>query len=99
MAKYKLTNQAVVDLNEIWEYTFLEWSEQQADKYYDSLLTSCEEIANNPSLGRSYQGVRKDLFGVSVNKHIVFYRIINENLIEITRILHERMDIESRLEE
>ncbi len=30
MAEYKLTNQAVVDLNGIWEYTFFEWSEQQA---------------------------------------------------------------------
>ncbi len=97
MAKYKLTNQAVVDLNGIWEYTFFEWSEQQADKYYNSLLKSCEEIANNPSLGKNYQGVRKDLFGVPSSKHIVFYRIINESLVEITRILHERMDIESRL--
>lgn len=27
MAKYELTNKAVVDLNEIWEYTIENWSE------------------------------------------------------------------------
>ncbi len=99
MTQYKLTNQAVVDLNGIWEYTFVEWSEQQADKYYNSLLESCEEIATNPNLGRNYQGIREDLFAVQSNKHIIFYRIIDENLIEITRILHQSMDIESRFKE
>jgi len=35
MAKYELTNKAVADLNGIWEYTFENWSENQADRYYD----------------------------------------------------------------
>ncbi len=30
MAKYELTNKAVADLNEIWEYTLENWSENQA---------------------------------------------------------------------
>ncbi len=97
MAKYRLTNQAVVDLNKIWEYTFFEWSEQQADKYYNALLGICKDIANNPSLGRSYQGTRKGLLGIQANKHLIFYRIIAEGMVEIIRILHERMDIESKL--
>ncbi len=32
MAKYKLTNKAVKDLANIWNYTFEAWSERQADK-------------------------------------------------------------------
>ena len=39
MAEYKLTNKAVEDLNDIWEYTIEKWSEEQADKYYNLLLT------------------------------------------------------------
>ena len=31
MAKYELTNKAIEDLTEIWEYTVDKWSEQQAD--------------------------------------------------------------------
>ena len=33
MAKYHLTNKAVDDLSEIWDYTYEVWSENQADKY------------------------------------------------------------------
>lgn len=31
MGKYKLTNKAVNDLTEIWNYTCYKWSENQAD--------------------------------------------------------------------
>lgn len=34
MFNYELTNKAHEDLNEIWNYTFDEWSEEQTDKYY-----------------------------------------------------------------
>jgi len=99
MAEYKLTNKAVVDLSKIWEYTFEVWSEKQADKYYDGLITNCEEIAKNPDLGKNYKGISKQLFGKKSNRHIIFYRILDENYIEITRILHERMDIKRRITE
>lgn len=99
MAEYKLTNKAVEDLNQIWEYTIYKWSERQADNYYNLLLDSCQNIADNPSLGRNYDGVKKELFGVKTNRHIVFYRKISNEYVEITRILHERMDLKNRLNE
>jgi len=99
MAKYELTNKAVEDLTGIWEYTIEKWSEQQADKYYNLLLDSCQDIANNPELGKNYDGITKDLFGLKTNWHIVFYRKRINQPIEITRILHERMDLKNRLSE
>ena len=50
MAKYYLTNKAVDDLTKIWDYTIETWSETQAEKYYDLLLASCHDLANNPEL-------------------------------------------------
>jgi len=94
---YQLTNKAVDDLAEIWNYTFEKWSEEQADKYYSLLLDSCQAIANNPDLGKSYFGVATNLFGLKTNRHIIFYRKIVDQPIEITRILHERMDLQNRL--
>lgn len=99
MAKYKLTNKAVEDLSTIWDYTFEVWSEKQADKYYDGLLSSCEEIGENPQLGKSYKGISKQLLGVETNRHIIFYRILKQDYVEITRILHERMDLKKRITE
>lgn len=52
MATYKLTNRAVEDLANIWEYTLNKWSEQQADKYYRLILTNCQNIADNPTIGK-----------------------------------------------
>lgn len=99
MAKYYLTNKAVEDLADIWNYTCETWSESQADKYYQSLLESCREIANKPTIGKNYQNLEKSLFGFHVNKHIIFYREHSEEVVEITRILHEMMDLKNRVKE
>jgi toxin ParE1/3/4 len=99
MSQYKLTNKAVEDLNNIWEYTIEKWSEEQADKYYNLLLSCFQEIANNPAIGKNYQGIKKDLFGLKASKHIIFYRKSIDMSIEITRILHGRMDLKNRINE
>ncbi|MCE7993924.1 MAG: type II toxin-antitoxin system RelE/ParE family toxin [Roseivirga sp.] len=99
MAEFKLTNKAVDDLSQIWDYTFEVWSENQADKYYKMLILNCQEIANNPHLGKRYNGITPDLLGMKVNRHIIFYRTLNEDYVEITRILHERMDLKKRITE
>jgi toxin ParE1/3/4 len=52
MGIYYLSNKAVEDLSEIWEYTFDVWSEDQADKYYEFLLSTCQELAHNPEKGK-----------------------------------------------
>lgn len=44
MANYHLTNKAVEDLTNIWEYTVDMWSEQQADNYYNTLINSFHKI-------------------------------------------------------
>ena len=97
MSEYKLTNKAVQDLSQIWEYTFEIWSENQANKYYEILISNCQEIANNPDVGKNYDEITPGLLGLKTNRHIIFYRILDENYIEITRILHERMDLKSKL--
>ena len=99
MAEYKLTNKAVEDLSKIWDYTFEVWSEKQADKYYGGLISNFEEIAENPELGKNYEGISKQLLGLKANRHIIFYRTLNEDYVEITRILHERMDLKKRIAE
>lgn len=99
MAKYYLTNKAVVDLTNIWNYTFDEWSERQADTYYQLIIDTFNEIAKNPQSGKNYEGMQVDLHGLRVERHIVFYRIIDVDRIEITRILHQRMDLKKRIKE
>lgn len=97
MANFYFTNKAVNDLTQIWDYTFENWSEKQADKYYNDLLNACKRIAVNSDLGRKYIKVIPDLLGLHINRHIIFYRRIDSDFVEITRILHEKMDLKKRI--
>jgi len=95
MANSKFTNKAVYDLAQIWNHTLNKWSEDQADRYYNMLLENCKVIAINPEIGKNYSGVTDNLFGFRAGRHIIFYRRIEDNEVEITRILHEQMDIKN----
>ncbi|MDD7915904.1 type II toxin-antitoxin system RelE/ParE family toxin [Polaribacter ponticola] len=99
MAKVNIRQKANDDLNDIWSYTFENWSENQADKYYMMLKLSCENIGENPEIGKVYNGISKNLLGLKSGKHIIFYYSISVNEIEVVRILHERMDLKNKLTE
>ncbi|MGV8946850.1 MAG: type II toxin-antitoxin system RelE/ParE family toxin [Lutibacter sp.] len=99
MAKVVLRQEASNDLNDIWEYTFVKWSEIQADIYYATIKLSCKGIGENPNIGKEYFGVSRNLLGLKSGKHIIFYHLISEDKIEVIRILHERMDLKNRLTE
>lgn len=97
MAKFHFTNKAVEDLTEIWDYTIETWSEKQADKYYELLLSACGELAKNPTLGKNYEIITKGILGYKTGEHIIFYMILSKNEIEVVRILHGMMDLKSKL--
>ncbi len=100
MADLLFSNKAVEDLANIWDHTVKTWSEAQADKYYTQLVDTCREIAGSTRpLGREYSEIMSGLFGCRTGKHIVFYRSVSEDAVEIVRILHERMDLERRMGE
>ena len=99
--KYKISSKAQSDLINIWEFTFDNWSIDQADRYYKLLIDKIKEICQKPDLGRRYDNIRKYYWGVNVKSHIIFYKIndAGEGTIEVIRILHQRMDLLSRLKE
>jgi len=49
MAKFFLTNKAVEDLSEIWDYPYETWSEMQADKYYSLLIDTSKKLPIPPA--------------------------------------------------
>lgn len=97
MGSYQLTNIAVQDLSEIWEYTVNTWSEKQADKYYFMLLDTCQELAEGKVVGKNYPEINNEIFGFRAGQHILFYRTLTANKIEIARILHAQMDLRNKI--
>ena len=95
---YKISKQAEIDLENIWLYTFEEWSIEQADYYFDLIMNEIEYISENPKSGKDYNEIRKGYFRSRVKSHFIFYRInFKEENIEIIRILHQQMDVESHI--
>lgn len=99
MAKYFFTNKAVEDLSNIYEYTYQSWSENQADKYYEELISFCQMLSENPNIGKNYSEIASDIFAFLTNRHIIFYRILDIDKIEITRIITANMDLKSRIKD
>ncbi len=97
MAKYRLTNEAVKDLEEIWSYTKQKWSLEQADRYYNLIIDEIEFVSSNPLLGRSIDHVKEGFRSTKVKSHLVFYKQHNDDTILIVRILHQNMDCEKRM--
>jgi toxin ParE1/3/4 len=97
MAKFSFSNRALDDLIEIWDYTAEEWSENQAEKYYNLIMASCMDLANNPQLGKSYNIISQNLLGYKCGEHIIFYQEIVQNEIEIARVLHGMMDLKNKI--
>ena len=96
--RYNISNEATKDLENIWLYTFETWSVDQADRYYNLLMDEIEYIAQNPDSGKDYSHIRKGYWTTRVKSHFIFYKIdIVRSRIEIIRILHQQVDIDTRL--
>ena len=98
MPKVRYSNKAVEDLTSIWEYTFSEWSENQADEYYELLISACNRVLYRTIISnRSYEEITDGLLGIRVGHHVIFYNIMDNDDVMVIRILHERMDIKRHL--
>src|SRR5436189_3225446 len=90
-----ISKKAVSDLEEVWLYTVEKWSVEQADRYYNLIVDEINYISRNINAGKSMEHVRKGYRASKVKSHLIFYRVQNDT-VEVIRILHERMDIENR---
>lgn len=79
------------DLINIWQYSYREHGELQADKYYDELIAVMDTIKYNPNIGVSCDHIRKGYRQYKINSHVIFYRQ-TKNTIRIVRVLHKSMN-------
>lgn len=94
--KFRISKRAIEDLENIWHYTSNKWSVEQADRYYRLIIEEIQNISTNQVIWVSADHIRKGYFKAKVNSHLIFYRKTND-IVEVIRILHQRMDIENRL--
>ena len=97
---FKISVKASKDIEQIWLYTIEHWSLEQADRYINQIFDEIEYLSEHPYTGKDFSYIRKGYRTSKVKSHMIFYRFNTDNdPIEIIRVLHQRMDIEQRLNE
>jgi len=93
---YRLSPLAEADLEEIWLYTFRQWSLEQADEYHRGIMAAIEGLASGNKVWQRTD-VREGYWKYKVGRHVIYFRCPNGYL-DVIRILHGRMDADSHLE-
>jgi toxin ParE1/3/4 len=88
-----ISSKALSDLEEIWIYTRKKWSKDQADRYYSLLIDEFEFLKTNYNIGKSAEYICPGYKVSFVKSHIIFYKIVDDQKLEIIRILHQSVNI------
>ncbi len=94
---FKLSRKALSDLIEIGKYTAKKWSIKQRNAYLKQLNDCFDELSKNPNLGLKCDYIRKGYRRFPQGSHLIFYRLNTDKAVEIIRVLHKSMDVESHL--
>ncbi len=98
MPCFTLTNKAKADLKEIGRYTQEQWGREQRNQYLTMLNGCFEQLAASPLKGKDSSDIRNGYRKFGIGRHVIFYRQTSfVDTIEIVRVLHGRMDLETQL--
>lgn len=95
---YELTEDAERDVIDIYLYTAENFGVAQAEKYSEELFARFSQIAQSPTLGRSFEAIHPGAFRANQGSHAIYYKK-NGTLILVLRILHQMMDPARHLDE
>jgi toxin ParE1/3/4 len=63
------------------------------------LLDTCQDSADGKVSGKNYPEINTEILGFRAGQHILFYRKLSHDKVEIARILHTQMDLKNRIQE
>ncbi|WP_242202992.1 type II toxin-antitoxin system RelE/ParE family toxin [Aestuariivivens insulae] len=89
---YKLSESADIDLEDIFDYSEYHHGISQAAKYLTDLDLVFDALVLNPQIGRKRDEIKKGLYSIPEQEHVIFYRILKDH-IRIVRVLHGSKDL------
>jgi toxin ParE1/3/4 len=93
VCKFQITNRAKADLKSIATFTQKKWGQAQRRLYLKQFDDAFCLLAESPEIGTDCSYIKSGYRKFPVASHMIFYRSISDELIEIVRILHKRMDV------
>lgn len=95
MKPFGLTAKARADLYAIALLTQKHWGREQRIRYLKHLDETFHLLAGNPQAGVMCDEIRPGYRKFPRGSHVIFYRDAADCGIEIVRILHKSMDVET----
>ncbi|MFI5459737.1 MAG: type II toxin-antitoxin system RelE/ParE family toxin [Isosphaerales bacterium] len=92
MNEPKLTDQAKVDLREIWYSIASDRDQRTADRVVTQIFDKCHNHAQFPESGRLREELSRGLRSFPVRPYVVFYSPFEDTIL-VLRILHGRRDL------
>jgi toxin ParE1/3/4 len=106
--RYRLTKLAAADYAAILRFTLKRWAKEQLAAYNGLLDSGIVAVAHEPKRLNSHSrddlrpGFRSFNIGLlgthlRLGRHVIYYRIVDDGVVEVLRILHDRMEVSSKL--
>jgi len=96
MKAFALTSKAKADLRAIAIFTEERWGKEQRNLYIKQFDDAFHMLANAPLAGKACDYIKNGYRKFPQGSHIIFYKDNNKQKIEVVRILHKNMDVESK---
>lgn len=97
MANYRKGPLVNSDMRAIGRYTQKQWGSAQRRTYLTQLVERYIDLAEHPHSGKACDYIRAGYRKYPQGKHVIFYRVADDGVIEIVRVLHERMDYKQHI--
>jgi toxin ParE1/3/4 len=94
---YRISKQALEDIDKIWLYTLENWSFKQANHYYRLIYQEIDYLVEDFESGKDIGMIKVGYRQAKVKSHLIIYKKGDDEVIEIIRILHQMMDVQNRL--
>ena len=96
MPSYKLSKKAFDDLIEIGKYTSKTWGISKRNAYLKQIDNCFTQLSDNPNVGSKCDYIAEGYRKFPQGSHMIYYKAKPKEDIEIIRILHKSMDVDSK---
>ncbi|MFZ5862981.1 MAG: type II toxin-antitoxin system RelE/ParE family toxin [Nitrospirota bacterium] len=96
MKLFVLTRKALDDLRNIALYTEDQWGVAQRNIYLKQFDDTFHTLGKNPALGKACDDVMPGYRKFPEGSHVIFYKPGTTAAIEVVRILHKSMDVQTQ---
>ena len=88
---------AKTDLSQVWNYTYTQWGVEQAENYVRDLWAVIGDLINDVTKSVDIGDVRRGYRKVRAGSHVIFFKVTNDGVVDVVRILHQKMDFNRHL--